>query len=168
MREGHSQNITQVAQGDESRQTSRSSTLSKDVAEEETSHDNFGLGKIRLGNGCKVCDVGQDVKNRDTADGNGGGDGERLPGMLQLADNIVGVLPALVAVDDVQQGIRVGVCSSSSVTVSLFDSKGVVKVVRVWHTTVTSKSCKSGKDNEQQDDNLEHAQDVEKSNSPLW
>ncbi|QBZ65566.1 hypothetical protein PoMZ_12528 [Pyricularia oryzae] len=167
VRKADGQDVAEVGQGDKGRQSGAAGTDSKHVAEEDARHDHLGLGQFRLWDGGKVGHVGEHVEDGGTADGQGHGDGERLARVLELADHVVGVLPALEAVDDVQQRIRVRVRPAAAVAVSRLDGKGVVKVARVVDQPVAGQRGEARKDYEQQDDDLEHAQDVEQADAPL-
>nr|GFD50202.1 hypothetical protein [Tanacetum cinerariifolium] len=71
--EADCKHVAQITKSDKSRQTASSGAVAKDVAEEYTRDNSFTTRKILLGDSCEICDVGKDIEDRGTADGEGRG-----------------------------------------------------------------------------------------------
>jgi hypothetical protein len=102
VRKADGEHVTQVAEGHENGQAAGGSAVTKHVPEEYTGDDNVRGSEVGLGDGSEVGDVGQDVKNGHATDSQGSRNGQGAAGILNLAEDVVCVLPALVAVDDVE------------------------------------------------------------------
>ena len=131
MGKAHRQHIADVAERDERRETTRGCALSEHIPEEQPRYNNLRLGKLPLRNGGKIRDVGEHVQHRDAHDGKGGSNLERTLRVLQLAHDVVGVLPALIAVHHLQESGRIRVGPAAAIPVALLDRPEVVKVVGV-------------------------------------
>lgn len=161
MRKAHSQDIAQVTQAHENRQTAGTRAVPEHIAEEKTSNENLRGSKVRLGDRSEVSNVGEEVENGDTTDCDGSGDGKGLAWVLELADDVVCVLPAFVAVDYVEESVGVGVCTTTAVSLAFFDCKGVFEVLRVGNTTVSSESSEASEDDDKENNDLEDTKDIE-------
>jgi hypothetical protein len=167
MGERNSQNIAQITQRHKGRQTSRRSTLPKYIPEEETSDDDFRLGKVRLGDGCEIGHVSEDVKNRDATYSDRRCDGEGFSRIFQFAEDVVCVFPAFVTVDDVKESVGVGVCATAAIAVAIFNTEGVVEVVRIRDASMAGKGCEAREDDKKKNNHFKYAQNVEESNTPF-
>lgn len=167
MSKAYSEHVPNVAQRNECGKAPGGNALSKDVAEEEASNDDLGLGQLCLGDGGKVGDVGQHVENGDTHHGDGCCDRQCPFGVLELSKDVVGVLPALVAVDDLQHCRGKSVGTTAPVAIALLHGPNVVKVVRVWDQSIPSQGREARKDDDQKHENFEDSQRVGKSQPPL-
>lgn len=167
MRKADGEHVAQIAETHERREDGGAGTLTKHVAEEESGDEGLGPGELATVDGGKVGDVGEDVEDRDASNRDRCGDGKRLARVLQLGDNIVGVLPAFVAVDDVEQGVGVCLRTTVAVAISLLELERIIEVVRVGHAAAAGEGSKSREDDEEENKDLENAEHVEQTDSPF-
>lgn len=167
MGEADGQDVAEVAESDKDGQHASSSAVAKDVAEEEAGHDDVGSGKVVGGDGGKIGDGGEDVEHGAEADGERAGHHEGAARIADLGQHVVGVFPALEAVDDAEQGRRVGIGATAAVAAEIAQVEEPVKVVGVGHATVAGEGGEAGDDDEGQHADLEDAEHVEQPDAPL-
>lgn len=167
MRKTHGEHVANVAERDKRWETPGRRTLAKHIAEEQARNDDLGLGELPFRNGGKVCDVGQDVQNGDANDRKRGRKLEGPLWVLQLAHHVVGVLPPLVAVHDLQESRGVCVCAASPVAVALFNRPEVVEIVGVGDPSIAGQSCKPREHDQEENEDLKYAECVCQSESPF-
>ena len=90
------EHIAQIAEGDEDGESACTSTVTEDIAEEESGNDDFRVGEVFFGDCGKVGNVGKDVEDRHTTNGDRCGDLEGPARVLEFSEDIVGVFPPKV------------------------------------------------------------------------
>ena len=168
VRKADCENVAQIAECDESWKTACSSAVTEDIAEEETGDNDFALCEVGLGNRSKISYVRKHVQNRGSTNSKRRGPTKSLLGVPDFSKDVVGVLPALVGVDDAKKCLTVPVCASSTITVTDLEAECVIEVVRFFDLQVAGKGSEAGEDDEQKDEDLEYSQDVKKADTPLW
>lgn len=167
MRKANRQNIPDIAERNKCREAPGSHTLSKHVPEKQPSNDNLRLGKVSLGDSSKVRDVNQHIQHRNPHNRERRRNLERPLRVLQLAHDVVGVFPALVAVHDLQEGRGIRVRAASAIAVSLFDRPEVVKVLGVRDQAVTGQRRKTREHDQEQHQDLEDPEGIGDSEAPF-
>lgn len=86
--------ISQITEGDEDGESMRTSTVAKDVAEEEI-NNNLRVGEI-AGDCVEVSNISKNTQDYYTTDSDGRGNLEDPTGTLGLSGDVVSVLPSKV------------------------------------------------------------------------
>lgn len=132
--------------------------LAKHVAEEGGSNKALAGQNLFLGDPNEVRDVGEDVQDSDTQDGERGRDLEGADGVLHLAQGVVGVAVADIAPDDVVEGGDDSVGASSGALKGLVSRQGVGCLVQ---------ADERSDDNDEEDDDLDGSEEVLEADSPF-
>lgn len=165
--ESDSQDVAQVAEGDENGKGLDTGAVTKNVLEKDTGDKNLGGSDLALGDSGEVGNVGQDVENGDAGNGDRSGEGKGTARILEFAHDVVGVLPALVTVNNVEQGVGVSISTTTTVGRGRFNAEGVLEVLGIGDVAMASKGGKTGEDDEEDDDDLEDTKDVDQADTPL-
>jgi len=88
--------ISHVTEGDKYWESTCASTVTKDIAEEETGNNDLGVGEILFGDCGEVSDVGKNVQDRRTTNGDGRGNFEGSVRILKFSEDVVGAFPSKV------------------------------------------------------------------------
>lgn len=167
MGKAHSQDVAEVAQRDKHGKDADAGAVAKHVLEKHPRDDGVRRRELRLWNRRKIRHVGEHIQDRHPPDGQRRGNGQRAARVADLAEHVVCILPALVAVDDVEQGVGVLVGAAAAVALAALDAEGVLKVLRVRDLAVAGEGGEAGADDEEEHDDLEDAEDVEQADAPL-
>lgn len=133
-----------------------------DVAEQRGSNQTLRGDDLGLGDGGKVGNVDEHVQDRDGDDGDGSGNLESAHRVSGLAQGVVGVAVTDKTPDDVVEG------GHDTVSGGLFAVKGILKVVGLLvELDVTTEGSETGNDDDQDDDDLDYAEDVLQTETPL-
>jgi hypothetical protein len=161
LREDDTENVSKGRQSDKDGQGTLSS-VTHDVAEQRGSDETLRGDNLGLGDGGKVGNVGEDVQDRDGDDGDGSSNLEGALRVSGLAQGVVGVAVTDETPNDVVQG------GNDTISAGLWAVKGIVEVVGLLiKLDVSTEGDKAGNDDDQDDDDLDYAQDVLKTKTPL-
>ena len=132
--------VTQITEGDECGESACGSTLTEDVTEEETGNNDLGVGESFFGDCGKVSDIGKDIQDGYTTDGDGCGNLEGPARVLEFTENIVGIFPSKVCQDIV---IAEYICSSPFIRVNNPKERSRIRIGTPTTVPVTNTELES-------------------------
>lgn len=165
--ESDSQDVAQIAEGDENRKGLDTGVVTENVLEKDTGDKNLGGSNIGLGDSGEVSDVGQDVEDSDTSHGDRSGESQGTARILEFAHNVVGVFPTFVTVDNVKQGVGVSISAATTVVLGRLNAESVIEVLGVGDVAVAGKGSKTSEDDEKDNDDLEDTKDIDQADTPF-
>lgn len=163
LREDDGEDVAKGGEGDEDGQRALGSAT-KDVPEQRGSYKSAGGDDLLLGNRGKVSDVDEHVQDRDHTDGERSGDLESAHGVLCLGQGVVGVAVTNVTPDDV---VKSGHDTISGTSGALKRLGEVVRLLVFGELEMTTKGNPAGDNDDQDDDDLDGAEEVLKTDTPL-
>ena len=86
--------VSHITEGDKDWEGTCTSTITEDIAEEESGNNDLGVGQILFGDCGKVSDVGENIQDRHTTDGDGCGNLEGPARILEFPEDVVGIFPS--------------------------------------------------------------------------
>jgi hypothetical protein len=146
--EDHRQNVTEGGQRNEYREGALGSR-SHDIAEERGCEDTPRREHLIFGHRGEVSNVGEHIEDSNTSERHGSGEFEGTDRVLRLGQSVVCVGVPDVGPDDIVEG------GDNSVRAACRSCKGIVEVVRIFDFDGAPQSSESGKDDDQEDSQLD-------------